>query len=334
MGVLLILVIAATVYIAVKKNRNPILWLISGILLPPVAIIIILFLKPLENISEESEKETTTNEKYSMKNFDKFTINREWFKKYQSYFIVIIVTALFTVAGASYKMVQLAIAQELSGTNEATDEMIKLLLMQQLSGKELDLQVIAGVAELFHYRSGSSGWVLEGILIDLTIKNAILFGFIGLIMSLFFIFKEKININAKYTSRVVAMKAYILSNKKQILLSIGIVLLAGYAAGLTGYYGKQFFINNNSDGYYNNKFSKQIGEKNFAQMEPYVRSFLNSEHYIIDGTTLYEAELTRKKTKWLGYFLAVAFLFYRRKQKSAWKFDESNYKVSTPNSSS
>ncbi|MEH7345781.1 hypothetical protein V7122_18205 [Bacillus sp. JJ1532] len=221
-------------------------------------------------------------------------------------------TGLFAIAGFTFKVMYLSFLSD----NGSIDEAVKLLLFYQIKGKPLDLESITSVAKMLHYSSNSAGYALESIFVQDTTRSALLFGFIGFILS-FLVIPGNLKNKFSDSSQSVFPKIlnFIFTWRKDIVFSLVIILLAGYLSGMAGYYFKQFSINQDKAVYYQQKFKEQYGEDRYPEVEPYVSSFLKGEYYIVDGATLYESELTKGKTKIFGYLLGIILVLYRNRSK-------------------
>ncbi|WP_102272312.1 hypothetical protein [Cytobacillus massiliigabonensis] len=316
MSIIYIIIILTTLYLASKKNRNPIFWLIGSILLPPAAIIAILIVKPLPKIANNDLSANSVINQDTTNKFDKYTINSKWFKQYKSPLSVIVLTGIFALTGYVYEYFYLSFLSHFDNNN--IDKVVKLLLINQLRGDTLTLESITAVANSLHYNSTSLGNALEEIFMKNSFKNALLFGFIGLILSLLIISKDiakKIS-ESRQTNFSKFLK-FISDRRKGIVLSLVSIWLTGYLFGMGGYYFKQFYVNLDKAEYYHELFKEQYGEDQYPEIKPYVSSFLEGEYYIVDGATLYEAELTKDKTKKFGYILGIILVLYRNRSRLA-----------------
>ncbi|PLR95869.1 hypothetical protein [Bacillus sp. T33-2] len=311
MSIIYVAIILITVYIATKKNRNPILWMIGSILLPPAAIIAIFIVKPLPKTAAENS-EVGIN---FMNKFDKFTLNKKWFIHYKSPITVIIITGLFAIAGFAFEFLSIGFSRFIK--NDAVpEEMVKRFLVDQLQGDEINLQVIAQVASMFSHESDLAGYAFGHLFLQISSKNALIFGFIGFVLSLLLISKNIINkIDISKYSNLSKLFKFFSDQRKDIVLSLVTIWLVGYIFGMAGYYVKQFSIKQDEETYYHEKFKEQYGADRYPEIEPFVNSFLNGDYFFVDGTTLYEAELTKQKTKNFGYLLGIILVFYRYRIK-------------------
>lgn len=305
MGIELLAVVVfglITAYIAIKKNRHPLIWFIIGGITTIVGLAIIILIK-----SKEATLEESSGKEKSIDQFSSFT---------RKLVIVVGITGLFVLIGTLFVIGYIEYQSKYADQEHLQAIVIKEALMHRTEGKDASIRDVTVIAQMYHSGSRSVGAYFVQIYEERLFKTQVTFGVFGFVLSLLLLVRRRATAIAKESYKKFSNSAiydFLLKWKKQIIIAFAIFLVSGYVFGTIGYYYKQFSINNDPQIYYYNVFEKRNGEPLTSEMEYNVSAFLAGQDYVVKGVTMKEAETTKGKFKIFGYIVGLFLVIYINK---------------------
>ena len=290
-----ITMVVFTIYLAYKKEKNMILWSIFSILIPPLALIVILFVKPGVEPGNESLLKRL------------FTLDLVWLKRYKYPLIIIFTTVLSGVTGLVYTLLNIYLR------TEAEPYLYYIALDYELDGEELNLDILTQLASIFSSHSYKTELYTLELLNTEFLSNIVVFGGIGLLLSIIFTIVNSKSETLKNIALISEVKLWLNKYSKQLVSGILILIISVIVIGNAGYYFEIFRISHDHETYFYEKFEELYSEENFAYIEDYVWSFVEGDYLFVEGAIMYEANSAKKYYTIFGLIVGIGLVIYRNR---------------------
>lgn len=294
-------------YIAYKKQRNVIGWLVLAVLILPFAVIGILLLKPLTNREERTKQN----------NFSSFGLDWVFLGRIKYPAIIIGITALFAFLGYIYTMLKYAVIDRLN--DNVMGHIFYQALMEDLDGDALDYDSIYSLTSFFINGSTSASYYMQMIIKEQMIQQSVLGGAIGLLLAIGIILMSS-NRNAKIaTSFVSKLKEKLQPFKKQIIFTVLVIVGSTLILGNAAYFIKKVSIDQDSESYFAEVITDPVTGENLYDELYYLGYEFPANNYlfVMEGLSIYEANLKKDTFTFIGLLLGLAIVVYRFKKQTA-----------------